>query len=222
VGTTVGRVAALFRYPVKSMAAEPLDAVEVSWHGLEGDRRWAFVRPDSAGMGFPWLTLRQNNGLNGYRPRLDERCRPKITSPNGTERDVEDPLLAEELRAHPMKLDRGTFDSAPLSLLTTHSLKSLTARLGEELDVRRFRPNILLEADCPEEDWLGRTVRIGALEMRVDRRDKRCVVVNVDPETGARDRKVLKAIVQERQTYLGVYGTTVHPGRVAVGDPVLL
>ena len=42
--TVVGRVAALWRYPVKSMAAEGLEEVEVSWHGLAGDRRWAFVR----------------------------------------------------------------------------------------------------------------------------------------------------------------------------------
>ncbi len=43
MAVAVGRVAALRRYPVKSMAAEELDAVEVSWHGLAGDRRWAFV-----------------------------------------------------------------------------------------------------------------------------------------------------------------------------------
>ena len=39
----VGRVSAVFRYPVKSMAAEPVEDVDVSWHGLSGDRRWAFV-----------------------------------------------------------------------------------------------------------------------------------------------------------------------------------
>src|SRR4051794_8227570 len=42
----VGRVAALWRYPVKSMAAEPLESVDVAWHGLVGDRRWAFFRED--------------------------------------------------------------------------------------------------------------------------------------------------------------------------------
>jgi uncharacterized protein YcbX len=44
VMTGVGRVVALWRYPVKSMAAEQLDGVEVSWFGLAGDRRWAFIR----------------------------------------------------------------------------------------------------------------------------------------------------------------------------------
>jgi uncharacterized protein YcbX len=62
-GVLVGRVAAVLRYPVKSMAAEPVEDVDVSWHGLSGDRRWAFMRPDLPSNGFPWLTLRQRNDL---------------------------------------------------------------------------------------------------------------------------------------------------------------
>lgn len=59
--------------------------------------------------------------------------------------------------------------------------------------------------------------------MRVDQRDKRCVMVNVDPVTTRRDPQVLRTIVAQRQTCLGgVYGSTVSPGPVAVGDPVLL
>jgi hypothetical protein len=58
--------------------------------------------------------------------------------------------------------------------------------------------------------------------MRVDLRDKRCVVVNVDPVTTRRDPAVLRAIALERQVCLGVYGSTVQPGRLAIGDPVTL
>ena len=58
--------------------------------------------------------------------------------------------------------------------------------------------------------------------MRIDGRDKRCVVVNVDPVTGRRDPEVLRAIATHRETRLGVYGSTVRPGRVAVGDSVVL
>ena len=79
-GVLVGRVAAVFRYPVKSMAADPVEDVDVSWHGLSGDRRWAFVRPDLPGNGFPWLTLRQRNDLNDYRlagPSRNARTRPR-------------------------------------------------------------------------------------------------------------------------------------------------
>ena len=68
--TVVGRVAALWRYPVKSMAAEALDGAEVSWHGLAGDRRWAFIRGGQVRNGFPWLTIRERPGLAHYRHRF--------------------------------------------------------------------------------------------------------------------------------------------------------
>jgi uncharacterized protein len=45
-------------------------------------------------------------------------------------------------------------------------------------------------------------------------------MVTVDPVTLDRDRAVLRAIARERDARLGVYGSTVEPGRVAVGDPV--
>lgn len=64
----VGRIVGLWRYPVKSMAAEALGRVDVCWHGLAGDRRWAFVRPGIPNSGFPWLTLREHPTLATYRP----------------------------------------------------------------------------------------------------------------------------------------------------------
>ena len=63
---------------------------------------------------------------------------------------------------------------------------------------------------------------MGTMRLRVDQRDRRCVMINVDPDTTERDAAVLRAVAQERATCLGVYGTTVQPGRVAVGDPVEL
>jgi uncharacterized protein YcbX len=47
-GRIAGRVAGLWRYPVKSMGAEVLSGADVSWHGLAGDRRWAFIRDGMA------------------------------------------------------------------------------------------------------------------------------------------------------------------------------
>ncbi len=58
--------------------------------------------------------------------------------------------------------------------------------------------------------------------MRVDKRDKRCVIVNLDPMTAERNSSALRAIGRERNACLGVYGSTVEPGRVIVDDPVLL
>jgi MOSC domain-containing protein len=74
----------------------------------------------------------------------------------------------------------------------------------------------------PEDAWVGRVLRIGGLRMRVDQRDKRCVMVTIDPVTLHRNPAVLRAIARERGNQLGVYGSAVQPGRVAVGDPVEL
>jgi len=232
-GVLVGRVAAVLRYPVKSMAAEPVERAAVSWHGISGDRRWAFVRPDQAGNGLPWLTLRRNNHLNGYRPMWTDPARADssavvVETPAGDRLDVRSPALAAELGdgAWAMKVHRGTFDTFPLSLITTRTVHGLGALLGVDLDVRRFRPNLVIEAfgtvAFPEDDWVGRTLTVGTTQLRIDKRDQRCVVVNVDPVTGHRDPAVLRAIAAHRAACLGVYGSTVHPGHVAIGDPVTL
>jgi uncharacterized protein YcbX len=229
----VGRVAAVLRYPVKSMAAEPVENVDVSWHGLAGDRRWAFVRPGLQGNGFPWLTLRQRSDLNDYRPRWTEPERADasnviVHTPAGARLEVTAPALAAELGdgVRVMKLNRGAFDTMPLSLMTTRTVESLGALLGTDLNVLRFRPNLVIEAfgpaAFPEDEWVGRVLTIGTTWMRIDARDKRCVVVNVDPVTGRRDPAVLRALAAHRETCLGVYGSTVRPGQVAVGDAVLL
>jgi uncharacterized protein YcbX len=230
--TVVGRVVGLWRYPVKSMAAEALDAVEVSWHGLVGDRRWAFIRDGQVRSGFPWLTIREHSALAHYRPGFAEPDRPDasrtlVRTPSGREFDVADPALAAELGpgVRVIKQDRGVFDGFPLSLLSTQALAGLGDLVGTEVGAGRFRPNLLVEAtggDFPEDGWMGRVLRVGGLRMRVDERDQRCVMVTIDPVTLARDPAILRAIARERDNRLGVYGSTVQPGRVSVGDVVEL
>jgi uncharacterized protein len=231
--TDVGRVAALWRYPVKSMAAKPLTEVEVSWNGLAGDRRWAFVRAGLERSGFPWMTIRQRSNMGRYVPSFVDPSQPDasrtlVRTPAGDELEVVDPALAAELGdgVRVIKQDRGVFDAMPLSLVSTQSVAALGALVGSELDPLRFRPNLLIEAidDAPfqEEAWVGAVLRVGGISMRVDQQDERCVIVNVDPVTSERNPAVLRAIAQERATCTGVYGSVVSPGRVAVGDPVVL
>ncbi len=244
-GREIGRVAALLRYPVKSMQAEALKAVEVGWHGMAGDRRWAFLREDMVRSGFPWLTIRERPDMGCYQPWFIERDRPDVSptmvrTPSGQDLDVVDALLAAELgqgmphAVRVVKHDRGIFDTMPLSLITTQTVASLGALIKSDLDVRRFRPNMVVETtdDTPfaEDTWIGLTLRVGdtqnnmqnCMRMRVDQRDQRCVIVNVNPVTTERDPAILRAIAREREACLGVYGTTVQPGRVAVGDPVVI
>lgn len=229
----VGRVVGLWRYPVKSMAAELLPEVAVSWHGLAGDRRWAFIRPGLERSGFPWLTIREVPEMRHYRPRFAELSEPDssktlVRTPAGALLDVVDPALSAELGAgvRVLKQNVGVFDTMPLSLITTQTLAGLSALVNHELDVQRFRPNILVEANeeqpFPEDGWVGGLLQIGELRMRADQRDKRCVMVNIDPTTDHRDPNVLRAIARQRQNRLGVYGATVEPGQIAVGDAVFL
>jgi uncharacterized protein len=228
----VARVTELRRYPVKSMAAEPLEAVALGWHGLAGDRRWAFVRPGLERSNFPWLTMREQADLSAHRPRFADPGRPDdsrtvVETPGGEELDVVDPKLAAALGdgVRVIKQNRGVFDVAPVSLISAATVRAISHAAEVAPDVRRFRPNIVVDAgDEPyEEDaWVGRVLRIGEAAIRVDQRDQRCVMVDIDPETRRRRPGVLRTIARQRATCLGVYGTTVTPGRISVGDPVCL
>lgn len=233
-GRPVGRVVGLWRYPVKSMAAEPLTEVDVSWHGVSGDRRWAFIRNGVTNSGFPWLTLRERTDLNHYRPSFVDPTQPDksstiVRTPAGVAYDVTDPALAAEIcpqGARVIRQDRGVFDTFPLSLITTQTIARLSAMVGVELDVRRFRPNILVEssehAPFLEDSWMGCVLRIGGMRMRVDKRDGRCVVITIDPVTTERNPDVIRAVARDRQGCLGVYGSTVQPGRAAISDEVFV
>ena len=225
----VGRVVGLWRYPVKSMAAEALESVEVGWHGLAGDRRWAFVRGGLERSGFPWMTIREDAAMWQYVPRFVDPARPDasrtvVRTPAGAELDVVDPALAASLGegVRVIKQNRGVFDAMPLSLITTQAIGELEGLVGRELAVQRFRPNLLVESSEREDAWVGRVLRVGGMAMRVDQRDERCVVVNVDPVSGERDPSVLKTLARERSTCIGVYGSVVTLGRVAVSDTVTL
>lgn len=230
----VGRVVGLWRYPVKSMGAEALAEVDVSWHGFAGDRRWAFVRDGVAQSGFPWLTLRERSDMNHYQPSFLEPARPDksptvVRTPSGTTFDVTDPALAAELcpgGARVIRQDRGIFDTFPLSLITTQTISRLGDMVGTRLDVSRFRPNILVnatdETPFPEDLWVGCVLHVGGVRMRVDKRDGRCVIITIDPVTTERNPSILRTVASDRQGCLGIYGTTVEPGRIAMDDAVLV
>lgn len=232
--THVGRVVGLWRYPVKSMAAEKLSDVEVSWHGFAGDRRWAFIRNGVTQSGFPWLTLRERSDLNHFVPSFVQPAHPDksptiVRTPSGAVFDVADPALAAELcrdGARAIRQDRGIFDTFPLSLVTTQTLSRLSEMVGVPLDVERFRPNILVETTnreaFSEDGWVGSILRIGGVRMRVDKRDGRCAVITIDPFTSERNPAVLRTVARDRQGCVGVYGSTVQPGRIGLHDSVLI
>lgn len=236
----VGVVKALYRYPVKSMAGERVDAAEVAWTGFQGDRRYAFVRAGNRSR-FPWLTGRDVPDLLRYAPRFADPADPRespvrVRTPDGRDLAVEsDELLADLAAAydapvHLLHLGRGAYDSMPIALISAATLRSLGARLGAALDPRRFRPNILVETaedgPAPEDGWLGATLRCGdrddAALIRADRLDERCMMINLDPETARQDPRVLREVVRARGACAGIYGTVARPGKIRVGDAIRL
>lgn len=234
----VGEIEALFRYPVKSMRGESLSAAELGWHGVAGDRRLAFRRAGDRG-GFPWLTASKLPALILFeierRDPADAQDLPThIRTPEGKELAVFSDELAEEVgRRHgtPVEmthLDRGIFDEASVSVITSATVDEIGRLAAERPDARRFRPNIVIAPDrsqaFAEDEWVGGVLHFGdsddAAGVGVTNYDERCSMVNLDPDSARVSPAVLKSIVQSRNTRAGVYGTVTRRGRLAVGQPV--
>ena len=171
----VGRIRGLFRYPVKSMAGVPLETAQLGWHGIEGDRRLAFRRVAEKG-GFPSLSASRLARLVLYRPfggeGNDAVFPTHVKTPDG--RDLE--IAGEEMRAELaaaigadvelMRLSQGIFDDAPVSMVSVASLEAVSRDAQRPTDVRRFRPNILVEVEegvaFAEDAWIGKVLRLGS------------------------------------------------------------
>jgi uncharacterized protein YcbX len=230
----IGVVRELRRYPVKSMAAESLQTARVSWHGVAGDRRYAFIRPAMERSGFPWLTIREKPDLWRHEPYFAdpaevETSKVIVRTPDDAEFEVTDPALAQRLGegVRVMKVYSGIFDTFPLSLLSVQSVEGLSDMVGQKLTALRFRPNFVIDASnaepFSEDAWTGAVLRIGGMRCRLDARDQRCVMVNIDPaDTASSNPAVLRTIAKERNARFGMYGTCVESGEVSVGDPVVL
>jgi uncharacterized protein YcbX len=236
----VGRVSAIFRYPVKSMAGEVLDVARLGWHGIEGDRRFAFRRLTDRSE-FPWLTASGLPQLLLYKPgRLDskngELLPTHVCTPDGKEYELRSDELREDVSSRYgsdvelMNLKHGVFDEACVSVISLGTVAGVARELGRGVDLRRFRPNVVIEtnsAELFEEDrWVGRTLMFGegntGAAVGVTMKDERCVMVNFDPDTAERDSEVMKTVVHLNKNYAGVYGTVVKAGELRVGQVVTL
>jgi len=234
----IGEVEALFRYPVKSMSGEPLEAAELGWHGLDGDRRLAFRRLDDRG-GFPWLTASKLPEMILFVPVRREPAAggdlpTHVRTPEGEELAVFGPELAAEVgRRHGspvemMHLNRGIFDEASVSVITSTTVGEIGRLVAQRPDVRRFRPNILMASlravPFEEDEWVGGVLAFGegseAAAIGVTNRDERCAMVNFAPVSGRPAAEPLKTIVRVRNNKAGVYGTVTRRGRLAVGQPI--
>lgn len=282
----LGRVTALYRYPVKSMAGEAIDEIEILAHGVPGDRAWA-VRDEVRGgirgaKKLPALMRLAARYLAAPAPRGSSQA--EIELPDGSRIRTDDPqvnarlsealgqpvtlwplLPAEALdhyrRGAPTHVDAqqelrsifgrlpdealpdlsglprelftfesppGTyFDAYPLLLLSEASLSQLQEQApGSRIDVRRFRPNVVLdqtpEERYPELAWTGKRVRLGDAVLRLTIRCMRCVMTTHGFADLPKDPGVMRALVRATDGHLGVYASVESPGRARRGDALML
>jgi uncharacterized protein YcbX len=118
------------------------------------------------------------------------------------------------------------FDLFSIHLLTTSTLRRMSrVNPAADWDVRRFRPNLLLETDQPdasEANWTGRTIRVGHVALKAEIPTVRCAMTMQAQGTLRRDASVLRTIIRENDQRLGLYASVLAGGVIRIGDPVEL
>ncbi|HEX4689567.1 MAG TPA: MOSC N-terminal beta barrel domain-containing protein [Solirubrobacteraceae bacterium] len=230
----------LWRYPVKSLQGERLEAAFVTPDGIDGDRRFALY---DVATGFG-LTARREPQLLFASARLRDDGRPEITLPDGSIA-ADDAALSTWL-GRPVELRSARADIAlsyedvvdfehepdsdwsawegPVGAFHDHAdarLSLVSTATIADWDARRFRSNVLLDGGG-EDELVGRRIPIGEATIDVGMRIKRCVMTTrAQPGGIARDLDVLRTIARERDARLAVGGLVAHAGLIRVGDRVV-
>ncbi len=233
---SVGVIRQLARYPVKSMQGEALPSATLTLQGFDEDRRYAFVQAASRSS-FPWLTARELPELLYYRASIEKAGSPEafaaVVTPAGENWAVASDEFRQVLEARsgkPLFLlrdYRGSYDVAPVSLISRQTVARIAQESGTKEDWCRFRPNVLSDLTAAEAfdelKWVGRILRLGdTAKIAVTQADQRCVMISLDPATGQSSPEILKTVVQQHGKCAGVYATVLAPGEVRIGDPILL
>lgn len=228
----LGRVQSLWRYPVKSLRGESLEALEFDARGAAHDREYA-LRTEDGGLASGKTTrrFRRVDGLFELSARWTE-AGPCLRFPDGAERGVEDPELhpaLERALGQPLRLlaEEGVshFDQQPVHLCTLASLRALGEALdSESVDERRFRPNLVLDVEGEarlEETWIGHELAIGPdLRLAVLAPTQRCRMIGLPQAELAPDERLLPRLARATAGHFGVYAAVTRAGRARVGESV--
>lgn len=242
----MNRLRHIFRHPIKAHGREALASVVLSvGESMPWDRRWA-VAHEAAKLTTGWNPC--NNFTRGAKApqlmaveaKLDE-ARETVTLRHPKQGeisfrpDADDdvqrfldwvaPLIPPD-RAQPVSLlrhDAGMTDSdyPTVSILSLSSLADLSARMGMDLSIHRFRANFWIEGSDPwqEFDWIGKHLRLGNAVVEVTERIGRCRATTVNPATGMIEGDTLTALSQAfGHTDFGIFARVVEGGEVAVND----
>lgn len=238
----IGTIKEIVRHPVKSFRGESVQKTKIMGYGLYGDRSHALLDKSRAGK---FLTITQFPEMVRYQAKFmgeelnDEYPEVQVTTPEGQVMNWGDEELLKELEGRakkeistvvysPTHVPLGAIEEEHIQLVTDASLNQLMDMWGEEeIDYRRFRPNLLLslkdKIPFAEENWFGKRLKIGQeVEIQLNRHCERCMIITVDPDSAERNASLLKTIVKERNNFFGVYASVVKTGDIQVGDDVFL
>ena len=208
-------VAELWRYPVKSMAAESLTRAEIRADGIVGDRV-VHVRGAHGRV----VTARTRPRLLGHRATLGPDGEPLVDGRPWRASEVAQDVIAAVGPGARLVRDDGLerFDVLPLLVATDGAIRALGT------DRRRLRPNIVVAGveGLAERTWEGRQLKIGDVVIGVRDLRQRCIMTTFHPDSLEQDVDVLRRINREFDGRLALNCYVVSPGAVAVGDPVEL
>lgn len=208
------RIEGLWRYPVKTLAGEPITEAALTADGVPGDRLVHVRGPEGV------RTSRRHHRLLGLRGTLGPDGQALV---NGLPWQSAEALALVRAAAGDdawLAAYDGPerFDILPLLVATDGAV----AAFGR--DIRRLRPNILIGGveGLAEVQWEDALLRVGQVVIRLDSLRGRCPMTTVDPDTLERDPEVLRDIGRRFGGRLALNAEVLQPGVVRVGDPVIL
>ena len=205
----------IWRYPVKSMAGEKLDAAEFTGAGVTGDRILQ-VR-NAAGR---IMTSRTRPLLLRHHAALTPDNQVLVDGRPWTAPEVaRDVIEAAGPGTRLVKSDaEDRFDVLPLLIATDGMLDTVG------YDLRRFRPNLVIGGvpGLTEREWETARLRIGDVIIGMEELRARCIMTTFDPDSGEQDLNVLRRIQKEFNGRLGLNSYVIVPGTIKIGDTVEL
>lgn len=236
----IGHVIALWRYPVSSLAGQPMSELSFDHSGAEGDRRYGLFDIESGIVAAPDRNPAKWDRAPFIHTRLTTSGGLEIKVPNGAWLPAPAPESDKAISAHlgfeaairpylkagPQPADGSTtaprYQKAPIHLLTTASLARLKALHpeGNPLPVR-FRPTILVNIPeiagaFPESSWLGKRLSIGELELTVSEPCRRCGFTVIAQDGVENDAGILRTLVRYNTHNFGVYCVVDRPGKLTL------
>jgi uncharacterized protein len=208
------KLAAIWRYPVKSMRGEQLDAAPLSFDGVFGDRLVQVF--DRRGR---LITARTHPALLAHRGSLGADDEPMVDEYHWNTREARAIVVAAVGDGSELKrVDTSRFDILPLLVATDGMLQAFGR------DLRRLRPNLIVSGvdGLRERDWEGRRLQVGDAVIALKDLRGRCVMTTFDPDSQSQDPEVLRDIVRRFAGTLCLNASVDTPARVAIGDRVTL